>query len=244
MAIEIPMPKLGLTMEEALIIQWLVDDDATVEADQPILLIETDKTETEVGAPGSGRLHQIGEPGDVFPCGQLIGLLLAEGETPPEPAPTAAPAPVVSTAAVAPARRRPDSGCGDRAGDPGGRTALRLTERAADRRRPRGGAAHRARHGARRSHRLRRRRCGPGRHCPGRAGGQRVRGRIGRRAHARRPARHRSRDRARRPGGAPRHPGRGRDARSPAPRPARATDGPRGERDRRRRRPPRRQNRR
>ena len=101
MAIEIPMPKLGLTMEEALIIQWLVDDDATVEADQPILLIETDKTETEVGAPGSGRLHQIGEPGDVFPCGQLIGLLLAEGETPPEPAPTAAPAPVVSTAAVA-----------------------------------------------------------------------------------------------------------------------------------------------
>jgi len=59
-----------------------------------ILLIETDKTETEVGAPGSGRLHQIGEPGDVFPCGQLIGLLLAEGETPPEPAPTAAPTPV------------------------------------------------------------------------------------------------------------------------------------------------------
>src|SRR6187455_563529 len=88
MAIEIPMPKLGLTMEEALIIQWLVDDDTAVEADQPILLIETDKTETEVGAPGSGRLHQIGEPGDVFPCGQLIGLLLAEGETPPEPAPT------------------------------------------------------------------------------------------------------------------------------------------------------------
>ena len=69
MAIEIPMPKLGLTMEEALIIEWLVDDDAAVEADQPILLIETDKTETEVGAPGSGRLHQIGEPGDVFPCG-------------------------------------------------------------------------------------------------------------------------------------------------------------------------------
>ncbi len=101
MAIEIPMPKLGLTMEEALIIQWLVDDDATVEADQPILLIETDKTETEVGAPGSGRLHQIGEPGDVFPCGQLIGLLLAEGETPPQAAPTAAPAPATAPARAA-----------------------------------------------------------------------------------------------------------------------------------------------
>jgi len=99
MAIEIPMPKLGLTMEEALIIQWLVDDDATVEADQPILLIETDKTETEVVAPGSGRLHQIGAPGDVFPCGQLIGLLLGEGETPPEPA--AEPAPVTAAPAAA-----------------------------------------------------------------------------------------------------------------------------------------------
>ena len=101
MAIEIPMPKLGLTMEEALIIQWLVDEDTAVEADQPILLIETDKTETEVGAPGSGRLHQIGEPGDVFPCGQLIGLLLAEGETPPEPEPTAAPAPATAPASAA-----------------------------------------------------------------------------------------------------------------------------------------------
>ena len=71
MATDVPMPKLGLTMEEATIIEWLVADGSTVEADQPILLIETDKTETEVGSPGSGRLHQIGQPGDVFPCGQL-----------------------------------------------------------------------------------------------------------------------------------------------------------------------------
>ena len=49
MATEVPMPKLGLTMEEATIIEWLVADGAAVEPDQPILLIETDKTETEVG---------------------------------------------------------------------------------------------------------------------------------------------------------------------------------------------------
>ena len=79
MATEVPMPKLGLTMEEAMIIEWLVADGEHVEADTPILLIETDKTETEVGAPGSGRLHRIGKPGDVYPCGAQIGLLLAEG---------------------------------------------------------------------------------------------------------------------------------------------------------------------
>jgi pyruvate dehydrogenase E2 component (dihydrolipoamide acetyltransferase) len=86
------MPKLGLTMEEAMIIEWLVADDAFVDVDQPILRIETDKTETEVGAPGSGRLHQIGRPGDVFRCGVRIGLLLAEGEpAPPAEAPVAPP---------------------------------------------------------------------------------------------------------------------------------------------------------
>jgi pyruvate dehydrogenase E2 component (dihydrolipoamide acetyltransferase) len=77
------MPKLGLTMEEAMIIEWLVDDGSEVSADQPIILIETDKTETEVGAPDGGRLHQLGRPGDVFACGEVIGYLLAEGEHAP-----------------------------------------------------------------------------------------------------------------------------------------------------------------
>ncbi len=102
MAIDVPMPKLGLTMEEATIIEWLVDDGAAVEVDQPIMLIETDKTETEVGAPGAGRLHQMGKPGDVFTCGTRVAVLLGEGEQPPTAAPAiAAPA---RAAVAAPAR--------------------------------------------------------------------------------------------------------------------------------------------
>jgi pyruvate dehydrogenase E2 component (dihydrolipoamide acetyltransferase) len=85
MAVDVPMPKLGLTMEEATIIEWLVADGAAVENEQPIMLIETDKTETEVGAPGGGRLHQIGRPGETFACGALVGQILAEGETPTSP---------------------------------------------------------------------------------------------------------------------------------------------------------------
>jgi pyruvate dehydrogenase E2 component (dihydrolipoamide acetyltransferase) len=103
------MPKLGLTMEEAMIIEWLVADGEHVEADTPILLIETDKTETEVGAPGSGRLHQIGKAGDVYPCGERIGLLLGEGEAAPvgvapeasAVAPAAAPAPAAAAPVAA-----------------------------------------------------------------------------------------------------------------------------------------------
>ena len=106
MATDVPMPKLGLTMEEAMIIEWLVADGSTVVADQPILRIETDKTETEVGAPGSGTLHQIGQPGDVFRCGVRIGLLLAEGEAAPAAvAPAAAPAAAPLAAPSATAQR-------------------------------------------------------------------------------------------------------------------------------------------
>jgi pyruvate dehydrogenase E2 component (dihydrolipoamide acetyltransferase) len=105
MATEVPMPKFGLTMEEAMIIDWLVDDGDAVQADQPILLIETDKTETEVGSPGAGVIHRIGKPGDIFPCGELIGWLLADGEAPPG-APAAA-APAAPSAAADPSKATP-----------------------------------------------------------------------------------------------------------------------------------------
>ena len=107
MALEVPMPKLGLTMEEATIIEWLVADGDQVDSEQPIMLIETDKTETEVGSPGHGRLHQIGRPGDTFACGELVGLVLAEGEAPPaSPASLAATAtPAISAVPTLPAAR-------------------------------------------------------------------------------------------------------------------------------------------
>ena len=93
MATDVPMPKLGLTMEEATILEWLVEDGTVVAVDQPIVLIETDKTETEVGSPGSGRLHQLGQPGDVFPCGERIAWLLGAGEDAPAASTPAAAAP-------------------------------------------------------------------------------------------------------------------------------------------------------
>ena len=37
MAVDVPMPKLGLTMEEATIIEWLVADGSVVENEQPIM---------------------------------------------------------------------------------------------------------------------------------------------------------------------------------------------------------------
>ncbi len=104
MATEFLMPKLGLTMEEGTITEWLVADGDQVKAGAPVLVIETDKTETEVEAGGSGRLHRSADVGDTFACGERIGWFLDDGEEAPQsddaPAIAAAPASTPPTAAT------------------------------------------------------------------------------------------------------------------------------------------------
>jgi len=95
------MPKLGLTMESGTVVQWLVADGAEVSEGEAVMLIETDKVESEVESPGSGLLHHAAQVGEEYPCGQQIGWLLGPGEEPPAmPSPAAAPA---SAAPAAPA---------------------------------------------------------------------------------------------------------------------------------------------
>ena len=104
MAIEFAMPKLGLTMESGTILRWLVPDGAEVTAGQAVLLVETDKVETEIEASGSGMLAQTGEIGVEYPCGVRIGWFLEAGEEPPaagEAAPAAAQVPAAAALAAA-----------------------------------------------------------------------------------------------------------------------------------------------
>jgi pyruvate dehydrogenase E2 component (dihydrolipoamide acetyltransferase) len=103
MAVEFQMPKLGLTMEEGTIVEWLVPDDAEVAEGTPVVRIETDKVETEVESSGDGRLHHIGQPGQAYACGAVIAVYLGPGEEPPKPAaPAAAKAPVAAAPSARP----------------------------------------------------------------------------------------------------------------------------------------------
>ncbi len=99
MATEFQMPKLGLTMEEGTILEWLVADGATVTDGTAVMRIETDKVETEVVVSADGTLHQYGQVGDTFRCGAVIGVLLAAGEAAPTPRSVAAA--VVEPASIA-----------------------------------------------------------------------------------------------------------------------------------------------
>ncbi len=107
MAIEFLMPKLGLTMEEGTITEWLVADGDEVAAGDPILRIETDKTETDVEAAGTGRVHAVGVVGETYACGELVGWFLADGEQPPAGSTASPPATSASAAQQAPAQQAP-----------------------------------------------------------------------------------------------------------------------------------------
>lgn len=91
MPVEFTMPKLGLTMEEGTIVEWLVPDGAPVTAGTAVVLIETDKVQTEVEVPSAGRLVPTAPVGTTHRCGEPIGWLLGPDETPPTGA--SAPAP-------------------------------------------------------------------------------------------------------------------------------------------------------
>lgn len=103
MPTEFQMPKLGLTMEEGTIVEWLVDDGAEITNGQPVLVIETDKTETEVEAAATGVLQRTGQPGETFACGASIGMVYGPGEDVGSSAPAAAPVEASPAAEASPA---------------------------------------------------------------------------------------------------------------------------------------------
>ena len=82
-AVEVLIPKLGLTMEYGLIEEWLVEPGTPVKPGDPLLRLATDKVDVEVEAKGSGLFHPAVESGAELPPGALIGWLLEAGEAPP-----------------------------------------------------------------------------------------------------------------------------------------------------------------
>ncbi len=72
---DIRIPKLGMEMTEGTLARWLADDGAHLDQDQPMYLLETDKVENEVAAPIAGVLRRIGEEGETYPVGEIIGEL-------------------------------------------------------------------------------------------------------------------------------------------------------------------------
>ncbi|MGW1747263.1 2-oxo acid dehydrogenase subunit E2 [Streptomyces sp. NPDC002092] len=92
MAVEVLLPKIGLTMQEGTIDEWLVPVGAAVAEGDALLRLATDKVDVDVEAEAGGLFHPVVQAGATVPAGTLIGWLLAEGEQPPEATGVPAPA--------------------------------------------------------------------------------------------------------------------------------------------------------
>lgn len=75
MATEILLPKIGFSMNEGQIAEWLAADGDHVTEGQPLYLLEANKSTNEVEAPATGTLSIEAEAGETYEVGTVIGYI-------------------------------------------------------------------------------------------------------------------------------------------------------------------------
>lgn len=81
MAQSVEMPELGESVTEGTVTQWLKNVGDTVEVDEPLLEVSTDKVDTEIPSPVAGVLLKIlAEEDDTVDVGAVIAEIGEEGE--------------------------------------------------------------------------------------------------------------------------------------------------------------------
>ncbi|WP_342745241.1 biotin/lipoyl-containing protein, partial [Streptomyces colonosanans] len=106
---DVVLPALGESVTEGTVTRWLKSVGDTVEADEPLLEVSTDKVDTEIPAPTSGVLLEIVvEEDGTAEVGAKLAVIGAPGAAPAAAPAPAAPAPApAAPAPVAPAAPAP-----------------------------------------------------------------------------------------------------------------------------------------
>ncbi|MDP6569692.1 MAG: biotin/lipoyl-containing protein, partial [Candidatus Marinimicrobia bacterium] len=90
MAVDVIMPKMGESITEGTVLEWKKNIGESIEKDETLLEISTDKVDSEVPAPASGTvLEIIAQVNDTIPVGEVIARIGGEGDvlqSTPEPA--------------------------------------------------------------------------------------------------------------------------------------------------------------
>ena len=113
MAIDVVMPQMGESIAEGTVSRWIKKVGDTVERDEPLLEISTDKVDAEIPSPAAGTLIEIlVQEGQTVPVNSVVARLAAEGDATAS-APAAAPA--EAPAAEAPQQADPDQAAANEA---------------------------------------------------------------------------------------------------------------------------------
>ncbi|HEX6853011.1 MAG TPA: 2-oxoglutarate dehydrogenase, E2 component, dihydrolipoamide succinyltransferase [Candidatus Polarisedimenticolaceae bacterium] len=124
MRVDVVMPQMGESIAEGTITRWIKKVGDSVQRDEPLFEISTDKVDAEIPSPAAGVLVEIkNQEGETVPVNQAVAVLetdataaasapapaaVAAAAAPapkeePKPAPAAAPAPVAASTPAAPA---------------------------------------------------------------------------------------------------------------------------------------------
>ena len=81
MAVSVQMPALGESVTEGTVTRWLKQEGDTVEVDEPLLEVSTDKVDTEIPSPAAGMLTKIvAQEDDTVEVGGELAVIGDAGE--------------------------------------------------------------------------------------------------------------------------------------------------------------------
>lgn len=72
MSVQVCLPKIGFSMSEGNLSEWLVADGATVAEGQALYALESDKSVQDVESPAAGTIKIIAAAGAIYPVGAVL----------------------------------------------------------------------------------------------------------------------------------------------------------------------------
>lgn len=75
MATEVIFPKIGFSMTEGKVAEWMFGDGEEVQEGEVLFLLEADKSTNEVEAPATGKLKVLVEEDVTVQVGTVVGMI-------------------------------------------------------------------------------------------------------------------------------------------------------------------------
>lgn len=72
MTTQVLLPKIGFSMSEGTLTEWLVADGTVVTEGQAIYALESDKSVQDIEAPAGGTIKFLVAPGESYPVGTVL----------------------------------------------------------------------------------------------------------------------------------------------------------------------------
>lgn len=75
MAVEVLLPKLGFSMNEGTLVEWLVPDGGQATEGEPLYALDSEKSTQEVESPATGTLKVIAQIGETYEVGTVLATI-------------------------------------------------------------------------------------------------------------------------------------------------------------------------